>query len=186
MTNDREGGRFRLRRYVMMILSCACLAALCAPLCAEMREFDALSLDVPPGWTAEQQGATIVMKDPGSDASLSLASGKMGSASLGEIARKLYEQLGGVDLEEDESGDFYFEYRDTAGVPCGVWVCDGGGGEYAVIAFSGDDQAMSGVIERILDSVSFIPAEDGETGEDEEDEDDEGGEDEEWEDAGDE
>ena len=150
-------------RRTVLVLSAACFLALCAPARvtgflpahAEMQEFEALSLDVPASWTAEQQGATIVLKAVSSDASLSLASGKMGEATLEEIAKKLYEQLGGVDLEKDEDGDFYFEYKDTAGVQCGVWVYAGDEGEYLVMASSGDDQPGGEMIDRILDSVRY-------------------------------
>lgn len=150
-------------RRTVLVLSAACFLALCAPArvtgflpaYAEMQEFEALSLDVPASWTAEQQGATVVLKAVSSDASLSLASGKMGEATLEEIAKKLYEQLGGVDLEEDEEGDFYFEYKDTAGVQCGVWVYAGDEGEYLVMASSGDDQPGGEMIEKILDSIHY-------------------------------
>lgn len=151
------------------VLSVLCLFALCAPGCAEMREFETLSLDVPVGWTAEQQGATIVMKAVSSDASLSLASGKMGEASLEEIAKKLYEQLGGVDFEEDDEGDFYFEYKDTAGVQCGVWVCAGDEGEYLVMASSGDNQPGGEMIDKIVDSIRYRTPDDPDSSDEEDD-----------------
>ncbi len=132
-----------------------CLLALSAPGYAEMQEFEMLSLDVPAGWTAEQQGATIILKAISSDASLSLASGRMGEASLEEIALKLYEQLGGVDFEEDEEGDFYFEYRDTAGVEFCVWVYTGGEDEYLVMASSGNNPSEDEMIDRIVDSIRY-------------------------------
>ena len=171
----------------MLILSVVCFLALCAPARvtgflparAEMREFEILSLDVPAGWTAEQQGATIILKAVSSDASLSLASGRMGEATLEEIAKKLYEQLGGVDLEEDEEGDVYFAYKDTAGVQCGVWVYAGAEGEYLVMASSGDDQPGGEMIDRILDSIRYRDTDDPDGG----DEDDGGEEDEEDEDG---
>ena len=159
----------------ILILSVVCFFSLWAPVHAEMREFETLSLDVPAGWTAEQQGAAVVLKAVSSDASLSLASGKMGEATLEEIAKKLYEQLGGVDLEEDEEGDFYFEYKDTAGVQCGVWVYAGVEGEYLVMASSGDDQPGGEMIDKILDSVRYRDPDGGDEdddGEEEEDDDD--------------
>ena len=163
----------RLRWNVWFLLV-VCLLALCAPVRAGMREFETLSLDVPAGWTAEQQGAAVVLKAVSSDASLSLASGKMGEATLEEIAKKLYEQLGGVDLEEDEEGDFYFEYKDTAGVQCGVWVYAGVEGEYLVMASSGDDQPGGEMIDRILDSVRYRDPDDPEDGDEDGGEEEEG------------
>ena len=154
--------------------------ALCAPACAEIMKFDMISLDVPAGWTAEQQGVTVVMKARDSDASLSLASSGLGEATLEDVAKKLYEQLGGVDFEKDEDGDFYFEYRDIAGVKCGVWVCAGDEGEYMVVAASGEDQPGGEMIDHILSSVRYRSPEDEEGGEDEDGE--EGDDEEEWED----
>ncbi|MBQ9565409.1 MAG: hypothetical protein IJU98_07480 [Synergistaceae bacterium] len=131
------------------------ILALCAAVHAEMRDFETLSLLVPDGWTAEQQGTTIVMKAASSDVSLSLASGKLGEASLEDVARRLYEQLGGVDFEEDEEGDFYFEYRDTAGVQSGVWVYAGDEEEYLVLASSGGDKPGGEQIETIVSSIQY-------------------------------
>ena len=138
-----------------MLLTVLCVLALCVASHAERREFETLSLFVPSGWTAEQQGATIVMKAASSDVSLSLASGKLGEASLKEVARRLYEQLDGVEFEEDEEGDFYFEYRDMAGVPCCVWVYAGGEEDYLVMAVSGGDQPGGEQIEKIVSSIHY-------------------------------
>ena len=108
----------------------------------------------------------------------------MGEATLEEITKKLYEQLGGVDLEKDEDGDFYFEYKDTAGVQCGVWVYAGDEGEYLVMASSGDDQPGGEMIDRILDSIRYRATDDPDSGdedgdgeEDEKDEEEHGDED---------
>ena len=97
-------------RFRMRFLKAAALGVLllAGGTYAGVREFDHFSADVPPGWSAEQQGATVVMKAVSSDVSLSIAVAKMGEASLKDIANKLYEQLGGVDLEKDEDGDFVF------------------------------------------------------------------------------
>ena len=154
----------------------------------EVRDFNDFSVDVPAGWSAEQQGATVVMKAVSSDASLSLAVASMGEATAEEIAQKLYEQLGGVDLEKDEDGDFSFMYLDTAGVESYVCIIDGKDGTYLVTALSGIDKPGGELINGIIESVKFHEPEDDENGEEDErdeknvefDEDDDEESDEDW------
>ena len=143
---------------------------------AEVREFDHFSADVPEGWSAEQQGATVVMKAVSSDVSLSIAVAPMGEAALEEIANRLYEQLGGVDLEKDEDGDFAFKYRDTSGVESEVYLSEVGNGTYIVCASSGSGKPGGEAIDRIVDSLEFrVPEfeEDGDGGDEEDWEEDE-------------
>ncbi len=141
----------------MRVLKAAllCVLALSAAAYGEVREFEQFSADVPAGWTAEQQGATVVMKAVSSDVSLSIAVASMGEATLEEIANKLFEQLGGVDIEQDEDGDFGFRYRDTAGVESEVYMADIGDGTYIVCASSGSGKPGGEMISGIIDSMKF-------------------------------
>jgi hypothetical protein len=151
-----------------------CVLLLAGAAYAEVREFDHFSADVPPGWSAEQQGATVVMKAVSSDVSLSIAVAQMGEATLEDIANKLYEQLGGVDFRLDEDGDFVFKYRDTAGVESVVYLMGIDDGTYIVCASSGSDKPGGEAIDHILDSLKFH--------EPEPDEDETNSEDEDWDD----
>jgi len=125
-----------------------------------VQKFDYFSVKVPEGWTAQQQGATVVMKSSGSDASLSIAFATRGAASFDQIANRHCEQMKGSDLTRDDSdGSYTFQYTNTAGIDCfAVLLNAADSGEdtgfYMVMAVSGYDQEEA-VIDEIMDSVEF-------------------------------
>ena len=127
-----------------------------------VRKFDYFSVKIPEGWTAQQQGATVVIKSTGSDASLSIAIASRGAASFEEIVNRLCEQMRGKDLtHDDKDGNYTFQYRNTAGIDCVAVLFnvknDGGKdtGLYVVVALSGYDDKEEKIIDEIIDSLEF-------------------------------
>ena len=127
-----------------------------------VRKFDYFSVKVPEGWTAQQQGATVVIKSTTSDASLSIAIASRGAASFEEIVNRLCEQMKGKDLtHDDKDGSWNFQYKNTAGIDCVAVLLeiknDGekDTGLYVVVAISGYDDEDEKVIDEIMDSMEF-------------------------------
>ena len=126
-----------------------------------VRKFDYFSVKVPEGWTAQQQGATVVIKSTSSNASLSIAIASRGAASFEEIVNRLCEQMRGKELTHDKDGNYTFQYRNTAGIDCVAVLLsvknDGGkdAGLYVVVALSGYDDEEEKIIDEIIDSMEF-------------------------------
>ena len=78
------------------------IALMIVPSYGKERRIGNLIADIPPGWTAEQKGSVIVISHNASKASISVAVNSLGRASLSDIAERLYTQMDGDNLEQDE------------------------------------------------------------------------------------
>ena len=79
----------------------------------------------------------------------------MGDTPLSDIVERLYVQMDGRDLEQDEDGDYSFSFMNTAGAES-VALVTGSEGYYLVISMSGfDDENLTGDFEKILDSIDW-------------------------------
>ena len=111
---------------------------------ADVQKFRHFSVDVPSGWTAYEQGSTLIIKSQKTDASVAVAFNSMGEASLSDIVERLYLQMDGTDLEQDEDGDYMFNFTNTAGV------------DSVALAITGfDDEKVEGDLQKILDSIDW-------------------------------
>ena len=125
--------------------------ALVTPAWARVRKFDYFSVDVPGGWTAEQQGATVVVAAAEDEAaSVSIAVAPMGAASLEELAWALSAQMDGTEPELDDEV-WTVTFTDLAGVESAAFLIEGDEEHYIVASVSGWDDAIEG----ILDSLEF-------------------------------
>ena len=137
------------RTWALLCLAWASFA-LVGPAWAEVQEFDWFSVDVPRGWTAEQQGATVVVAAGDEAVSVSIAVAPMGAASLEELAWALSAQMDGTEPELDDDV-WAFTFTDLAGVESAAFLIEGDGEHYIVASVSGWDDAIEG----ILDSLEF-------------------------------
>ena len=122
---------------------------------AEIQKFDHFSVDVPEGWDSDLQGTTLIVKSKNKNASVEVAFNKMGDTDLADIAERLYIEMDGTDLEEDEDGDFLFNFVNPAGVDS-VALIMGAEGYYLVLSITGfDDESIQKDLEKILDTVNW-------------------------------
>lgn len=122
---------------------------------AKPQAFGNFRAEVPVGWTGGLQGSTLVIKHENGNASLAVAFNKMGEASLTDIAERLYIQMDGRDLEQDDDGDYSFSFVNSAGAES-IALLTGGDGYYLVISMSGfEDDALQKDFEKILDSIDW-------------------------------
>ena len=122
---------------------------------ANVRTFGNFRAEVPAGWNGELQGSTLVIKNPNANASIAIAFNKMGKADLSDIVERLYIQMDGRDLEQDEDGDYTFSFVNTAGAES-IALVTGSEGYYLVISMSGfEDENLTSDFEKILDSIDW-------------------------------
>ena len=122
---------------------------------ANPQEFGNFRVEIPSGWTGELQNTTLVIKNDSKPASIAIAFNEMGDADLTDIVERLYVQMDGRDLEQDEDGDYNFFFTNAAGSQS-VALVTGSEGYYLVISMSGfEDENLQNDFETILDSIDF-------------------------------
>ena len=123
---------------------------------AKPEAFGNFRAEIPSGWTGELQNTTLVIKHKSKTASVAVAFNQMGGAELSDIVERLYIQMEGRDLEQDEDGDYNFIFVNSAGVES-IALITGADGYYLVISMSGfDNESLSSDFEKILDSIDFV------------------------------
>lgn len=143
---------------VMKKFLCSVLIILIFASCslAKPEAFGNYRAEIPSGWSGELQGSTLVIKNAGANASIAVAFNQMGDAQLSDIVERLYVQMDGRDLEQDEDGDYIFSFANMAGTES-VALVTGGDGYYLVISMSGfDNEELTGDFEKILDSIDWV------------------------------
>ena len=124
--------------------------------CARPEAFGNFRAEIPSGWSGELQNTTLVIKHKSKTASIAVAFNKLGGADLSDIVERLYIQMEGRDLEQDEDGDYNFIFVNSAGVES-IALITAAEGYYLVISVSGiDDGSLSSDFETILDSIDFV------------------------------
>ena len=122
---------------------------------ADLKQFGNFRAEIPDGWSGELQGTTLVIKNQNANASLAVAFNQMGNTPLTDIVERLYIQMDGRDLEQDEDGDYSFSFVNMAGVESMALVT-GADGYYLVISMSGfDNDDLTSDFEKILDSIDW-------------------------------
>jgi len=123
--------------------------------CAKPEAFGNFRAEIPSGWSGDLQGSTLVIKNSDKNASVAVAFNQMGEAQLSDIVERLYIQMDGRDLEQDEDGDYNFAFKNSAGAES-VALVTAEEGYYLVISLSGfDDESLSSDFEKILDSIDW-------------------------------
>ena len=123
--------------------------------CANVQTFDHFSVDVPVGWDADLQDSTLIIKSRSTDASITVAFNQMDNEDFTDIVERLYLQMDGTDLEQDEDGDYSFNFRNLAGVDS-VALITGAEEYYLVLSITGfDDESVQKDLEQILDTIDW-------------------------------
>ena len=140
------------------ILCTALILLLSVPAFGSIEHFGALSVEVPSGWTAEQQGSVTVIRKLSDNSSVAVAVNSKGSASLSDIAEHLYTQMNGNSLEEDSDGDYTFYFTNHAGAECFAMISDAEDGRYILMSAAGletEDEKIRSEIEAVIDSMEW-------------------------------
>ncbi len=122
---------------------------------AKTQKFGHFRVDVPSGWKGELQGQTLLVKSESVNASVAVAFAEMGEASFTDIVERLYIQMKGTNLEQDEDGDYSFTFKNLAGGESFA-IVTGEDGYYLVLSLTGyDNEEIQGDLETIMDSIDF-------------------------------
>ena len=122
---------------------------------ASVEAFGNFRAEIPSGWSGELQNTTLVIKHRTKPASIAVAFNKLGAANLTDIVERLYVQMDGRDLEQDDDGDYNFSFINAAGSES-IALITAGDGYYLVISMSGfDDESLTPDFETILDSIDY-------------------------------
>ena len=118
--------------------------------------FAGVRVNVPSGWTREDQGNTVIIRSKSSNASVVIAFNSMGGADLTDIVERLYIQMEGRDLAQDSDGDYSFSFTNNSGASSLAMVTSSDG-YYLVISMSGfeGDEEIQADMEKIFDSLDY-------------------------------
>ncbi len=138
------------------VLCVAVVVLLSVPAMGRVQIFGPLSVEVPSGWTAERQGSVTVIKNAGENASVSVAVNSKGEATLTDITERLYVQMNGTGLEQDEDGDYTFQFESLAGTESFAIITDSGDGRYILISVTGyKNENVQEDLDAIVDSLDW-------------------------------
>ena len=117
---------------------------------AEVKDFGAFRVDVPAGWTAEQDGETVGIVKNDNTAAVSITYDSADGASAKEIAEAYMGELKGRNLQGADNA-FTFEMTNANGVDstCYVFADEG---KYALIVATGKENAPDEV-DAIINSL---------------------------------
>lgn len=138
------------------IFLCAVMVlALAFQASAKTQKFGHFRVDVPSGWKGELQGQTLLVKSESVNASVAVAFAEMGEASFTDIVERLYIQMKGDNLQQDEDGDYSFTFKNLAGGESFA-IVTGEDGYYLVLSLTGyDNEEIQEDLETIMDSIDF-------------------------------
>ena len=126
------------------------LAVLFVALFAAVQDFGAYTVDVPDGWTAEQDGETVGIVKNDNSAAVSITYDSTDGASTQEIAEAFVQALNGKNLQ-GEGDAFTFEMTNANGVDSKCFVF-AENGKYALVVATGIENAPD-EISAIMDSL---------------------------------
>ena len=90
-----------------------------------VQDFGKFTIDVPAGWTAEQDGTTVGIVKGDSTASMSITIEENDGTSLKDLADAFVKELNGKNLKNDDQGNAIFEFTNANGVTStAVLNCD--------------------------------------------------------------
>ena len=138
-----------------IFLCAVIILALVFPASAKTQKFGHFRVDVPSGWKGELQGQTLLVKSQSVNASVAVAFAETGEASFTDIVERLYVQMKGENLEQDEDGDYSFTFKNLAGGES-LALVTGEDGYYLVLSLTGyDNEEIQEDLETIMDSIDW-------------------------------
>ena len=116
---------------------------------AAKRDFDAVSLNIPSGWKANQKGQTVLILRDDHTAALSITVASREGIEFEDISQEFARRLDGSDFEIDDDGDANFVFNDGKSFA----MILNGGENFVVIAATGFD-SHGDEMSKIIDSMS--------------------------------
>ena len=114
---------------------------------------------LPSSWIRQDSGSTMVIKSLNTNASVTASINSTEGSDFTDIVERLYIRMGGTDLEEDEDGDYTFNFEDGSGT-AGFVMVTSSEDYYFVISVSGLDEGeynkkLQEDINKILESLDY-------------------------------
>ena len=116
-----------------------------------VQKFDKFSVDVPEGWTANQDGPTVLLIKMDNTASMSITVADTEGMNRKALAEAFVKELNGKNLERDSDGDYSFEMVNENGVTSHC-LLTGDDEEYCLFVMTGIENARDDM-SAILGSV---------------------------------
>ena len=132
---------------VMLMMLVLCMSS-CAS--AEMIETKYFSLDVPDGWTVNEEGNVITVTAGDKSGSLSITADSPNGKTIAQLAEEYSASLNGTAPEEDEDGGYAFEFNNGVSQA----VIDGDEDLYMLIIGTGIERNGE-VLAEILESLEM-------------------------------
>lgn len=127
-----------MKRLAVLSVMAVLFTAACA--FGAVQDFGKFTLDIPAGWTASQDGSTVVVVKADNSAAMSITLDSAEGASLEELAAAFAKELNASDPKPTGDGDYTFSFKDQNGVDSNC-LLSGGAGMYVLIVMTGDDVA---------------------------------------------
>ena len=137
-----------MKRFTVLAVLAVVLSAAMA--FAGVQDFGKFTVDVPAGWTAEQDGETVGIVKNDNTAAVSITYDSLDGATLKEAADAFAQELGGKGLK-DEGGAYSFTFTNENGVESKCYI-SGDNKNYALIVVTGGENAPDDVV-AIMDSL---------------------------------
>ena len=118
---------------------------------AGVQDFGAYTVNVPAGWTAEQDGETVGIVKNDNSAAISISYDSLDGSSLKEAADAFVEALNGKGLKS-ENGGYTFTMTNANGVESKCYLT-GDDKNYALIVVTGGENAPDEVM-AIINSLT--------------------------------
>ena len=117
---------------------------------AGVQDFGKFTIDVPEGWTAEQDGETVGIVKNDNSAAVSISVDTLDGDSLKDFADAFVKELNGKDLQF-EDGAYKFVFSNANGVESkAVLSCDDK--NYALFVITGAENAPDDIV-KMMDSI---------------------------------
>ena len=123
---------------------------------AELKKFDRVSVNIPNGWSADQNEKTVILKSNKAEASIEISLAEIDNDSeLSDIVEKLYIERDGVDLEQDDEGDYSFSFKNSSGSES-IALITGTDDYYLLVSMTGfENESIQPDLETILESIDW-------------------------------
>lgn len=113
---------------------------------ATVQDFKDFTLDVPDGWTATQDGATVIVIANDKSASVSLTVDKKNGVEAKDLAAAFAKQLNGSEpVLEDEVYHFTFKNNDSGVESRAILETDDE--KYLLTVITGDNPEITSIVE---------------------------------------
>ena len=138
------------------ILVCLILSLMLIPQAyAELKKFDRVSVNVPNDWSAEQKDESVILKSSNAEAFVEIFIAKLNDELLSDVVEKLYIEREGVDLEQDDDGDYSFSFKNSSGSES-IALITGTDDYYLLVSMAGfEDETVQKDLETILESIDW-------------------------------